>query len=408
MLKIFIIVELLVNYDMRDSEIIDYESTFNPKLYSKKDFIISHGKGALVYDTMGKEYIDCVGGHGVANIGHSHPKLINAIKEQVEKLTISDNIQPNEARAELLKKLEEITPKPLTQSFLTNSGTEAVECAIKIVLANNRDIKNPEIISMKRAFHGRTLGSLSLTFNMKYRKPFIPFLNQNVKFASFGNIESVRELVTDNTVAIICEMVQGEGGVYPAPNGFPKQLRELCDEKDIIFIIDEVQTGFGRTGKMFAFENYNVIPDIMCVAKSLGGGLPIGATISTEDLFDNLKKGEHYSTFGGNPVACAAANAVIDVLIDEKLPENAKAQGDRILIDLHKISEYSKIIRDVRGLGLMIGIESRKRIGEIIKSCESKGLMLLIAGLTVLRMLPPLVINDQQVDKVLEILRTEL
>jgi len=392
---------------MQDSEILENEKRFNPKLYSKKGFIITYGQGALVYDTQGKEYIDCIGGHGIANVGHSHPRLIEAIKEQVDNLTISENALPVESRAILLKKLAELTPKPLTQTFLTNSGTEAVECALKIVLANKREIKKPEIISMKRAFHGRTLGSLSLTFDMKYRKPFMPFLNQDVKFASFGKIDSVKELVSDNTVAIICEMVQGEGGVHPAPKEFPKQLRELCDEKDIVFIIDEVQAGLGRTGKMFAFENYDVVPDIMCLAKSLGGGLPIGATISSEELFDNLKKGEHYSTFGGNPVACAAANAVLDILIDEKLPENAKKQGDKILSELAKIAENSKIIRDVRGLGLMMGIECRKKVADIVQSCENKGLLVLIAGLTVIRMLPPLVINDQQANKILEILKTK-
>ena len=381
------------------------EKFHHTKLFPKRNYVIVEGKGALLYDEKGNEYIDCVAGHGVMNIGHSHPKYIEAIKKQIEHLVMVPPGYPVEERAELLEKLAQITPKSLTQTFLSNSGTEAVEAAIKLVLAANRDIKNPEIIAFKRDFHGRSLGSLATTFNMKYRKPFMSWLSPNVKYASFGNIDSVKELVNENTTAIITELIQGEGGVHPAPEDFPKALQELCNEKELILIDDEVQTGFGRTGKMFAYEHYNMTPDVLCVAKAIAGGLPMGATIASEELYNKFNIGEHNTTFGGNPLVCAAANATIDILMNDNLVENAARQGEKIINDFKQLAEENNNIRGVRGKGLMIGVDFKKPVKERIKNAVSKGVFFLNAGLTVIRLLPPLLINDSQTEKVIKVMR---
>jgi len=387
------------------SKMIELEKKHHTKLFPKKDFVIVKGNGVLLYDEKGNEYIDCIAGHAVLNIGHSHPKFIEAIKKQIEKLVMVPPGFPVEERAKLLKTLSDITPKKLTQSFLSNSGTESVEAAIKLVLANNREKKKPEIITFKRDFHGRTLGSLAMTHNIKYRKAFLSWLSPHVKFASSGNIESVKELLSENTAAIFLELIQGEGGVNPVPQEFPKALRELCDEKDIILVDDEVQTGIGRTGKMFAYEHYDIVPDVVCMAKAIAGGVPMGATIASEDLYDKLEIGEHNITFGGNPLACAAANATIDIIIEEKLIENSAKQGEKIISNLSKFSEESNVIREVRGKGLMIGVEYKKKTQEILDKAEKMGVLLLKTGLTVVRIVPPLIINDNQVDKVLEVVR---
>ncbi|MBD3194182.1 MAG: acetylornithine/succinylornithine family transaminase [Candidatus Lokiarchaeota archaeon] len=387
-------------------KIIEEENFYNSKLFPKKDILFSRGKGALLYDVNGNEYLDCVGGHGVMNIGHSHPKYIEKIQHQVEELLLVPQGYPVEERYKLLKTLAEITPKPLSQTFLSNSGTESIEAAIKLVLAANRDIKNPEIIAFKRSFHGRTLGSLALTYTMKYRKAFISWLSPHVKWASFGDIESVKELVNENTVAVFIEMIQGEGGVYPASESFIKELKELCENGDLILVDDEVQTGFGRTGKMFAYEHYNIIPDVICMAKGIAGGLPMGATISSSELFDKMMIGEHNTTFGGNPLCCAAANAVIDIIRSENLVKNAEKKGKELIKAFKRLAEdEAKRIREVRGIGLMIGIDYRMKIKNLLKKAQEMKLLLLNAGLTTLRLIPPLVIDDQQVDKIIKIIQ---
>ena len=385
-------------------DLISAEQYFHSKLFQKKDVRILRGKGALLYDEKGNEYIDCEAGHAVVNIGHSHPKYIEAVKEQLEKLIMISPSYPVDVRYKLLKKLAEITPSSLNQTFLSNSGTEAVEAAIKLALAANREIKKPEIIAFKRAFHGRTLGSLAMTHNMKYRKPFLPWLTPYVKFASFGDIQSVKELINENTVAIFIELVQGEAGVYPAPYDFVKELRELCTDNNILLIVDEVQTGFGRTGKMFAFEHYDIIPDAICLAKAIAGGFPMGAMISSEELFEKMLVGEHNTTYGGNPLGCAAANAVLKIIEEEKLVENAARQGKKILSNLHQLAEEERLIREVRGKGLMIGVEYRVKVKDLIIKAQEMKVFLLNAGLTIIRILPPLIINDAQVDKVLEVM----
>ncbi|MBY9007468.1 MAG: aspartate aminotransferase family protein [Candidatus Lokiarchaeota archaeon] len=384
---------------------INSEQFYHSKLFQKKDFIIIKGKGSILYDDKGNEYIDCETGHAVLNIGHSHPKYIEIIKKQLDDLVMIPPGYPNEVRYKLLKKLSEITPRSLNQTFLSNSGTESIEAAIKLALAVNRDKKKPEIIAFKKAFHGRSLGALNLTFNMRYRKPFLPWLTTNVKFASFGDIESVKKLINENTIAVIIELVQGESGVFPAPYDFARELKELCVEKKLILIDDEVQTGFGRTGKLFAFEHYNIVPDIVCMAKAIAGGLPMGATISSEELFNKMQIGEHFTTFGGNPLVCAAANATIEIIEQENLVENSAKQGNKMLEFLKELAkDDKKLIREVRGKGLMIGVDYRIKVKDLIKKAQEMFLLLLNSGLSTIRILPPLVINDIQVEKVLSVI----
>ena len=377
---------------------------YYPNFYALKDQIIVKAKGAYLYDSQGNEYLDCAG-HGVLNIGHNHPKLLEAIKKQLENVIMTPPSYPVEARANLLEKLAEITPKSLTQTFLSNSGAESIEAAIKLANIHDRKKKRPEIIAFKRSFHGRTLGALSMTFNRKYRDPFLSWISPNVKFASYGNIDSVKELINDNTVAIITELVQGEGGVYPVPDDFPNELREICDQKNLLLIDDEVQTGFGRTGKMFACEHHGVEPDIICMAKAIAGGLPMGATIASEDLWNKLKTGEHYSTFGGNPLICAAASATIDIIREEKLIINAKKQGNKLLSHFNQMAENNDQIRGIRGKGLMIGVDFRKPVKNRIEDAVKKGVLFLNAGLTVIRLLPPLIINDDQVKRIIDVMK---
>jgi len=346
-----------------------------------------------------------MGGYGVSLVGHCHPKIVSAIKEQCERLIACHGSLYNDKRAELLEKLVEIAPRGLSKVFLCNSGAEAVECAIKVAV---KYTGKSEIISMVRGFHGKTIGALSATWSQKYRDPFKSLLNPNFKFVPFGRLDKVEEALTENVAAIIVEPIQGEGGVYVAPNGFLEGLRKICDEKNIVLIFDEVQTGFGRTGKMWASEHWGVTPDIMCIGKAMGGGLPIGATLAREDVMNVLKVGEHTSTFGGNPLACAAASAVIDVIIEERLVERAWNLGNKFKTMLQRLVEESRILREVRGLGLMLGLETRVDIYDILMKALGKGVILLYSGRNVIRFLPPLVIELEQIERVIQVLREVL
>jgi acetylornithine/LysW-gamma-L-lysine aminotransferase len=363
------------------------------------------GEGAILYDVNVMAYIDCMGGYGVSLVGHCHPKVVKAIKEQCGRLIACHGSLYNDKRAELLEKIAKIAPKGLNKIFLSNSGAESVECAIKAAV---KYTGKHEIISMVRGFHGKTLGALSATWNPKYREPFKKIVNKNFKFAPFGNLERVEEAITDDTAAVIVEPIQGEGGVHVAPQGFLEGLRKICDEHEIVLIFDEVQTGFGRTGRMWASEHWNVKPDIMCVAKAMGGGLPIGATIAREDIMDSLKVGEHTSTFSGNPLACAAACATIDVIIEENLIERARILGDAFMRALQAMVDEFRVLREVRGLGLMIGLEARIDIYNVLLESIKRGVILLYSGRNIIRFLPPLVISREQLNRVTEVLREVL
>jgi acetylornithine/LysW-gamma-L-lysine aminotransferase len=348
----------------------------------------------------GREYIDCMSNYGVSLVGHSHPKVIEEIKKQSELLTSCHGSLYNEARSIFLEKIVKITPKELNKVYFANSGAESIECAIKLA---RKYTGKSEIIAMMGAYHGKTFGALSATWNVKYRKSFEPLV-PGFKHVPYGNSEKVRESITEKTGAILVEPVQGEGGIKVPPLTFLQELREICDEKGTLLIVDEVQTGLGRTGKMFACQHSKVIPDIMCLAKAIAGGLPLGLTIAKEDIMSSFKVGDHSTTFGGNALACAAATAVLKIIEEENLPDRAADLGSGIIANLKELQNECKIIRDVRGLGLMIGVEFRFDVLKIIMRALDDGLLVLDAGRNIVRLLPPLVISQEQLDKAFKIL----
>jgi acetylornithine/LysW-gamma-L-lysine aminotransferase len=381
---------------MNEKEIIDIENNVMAQTFAKRELTITKGKGALVWDINGNQYIDCTGSYGVAVVGHCHPKVVAAVQKQVETLIACHASFYNDTRSELLQKLISIAPKGLDRVFLSSSGAESVECALK--LARKKSGKT-EIISMMGAFHGKTMGALSATWKKKYRAPFMPLV-PGFKHVPANNLEKVKEAITDKTAAIIAEPVRGEGGILMNSDDFLPGLREICDDKNVLLIFDEVQTGFGRTGKIFACEHYNVVPDIMCLAKSLAGGLPMAATFAKEEVMAAFNKGEHSSTFSGNPLVCAAASAAIDVLKEEKLAERAATLGNYFKGKLEGLTEKYNTIREIRGLGLMIGMEMRFDVYNIIMESMNNGVLVLDAGRNVVRFLPPLVIKKEQIDQV--------
>ena len=386
---------------MDEKHIMAIEDAYLARVYQKFPVSIIRGKGAIVYDANGKKYIDCMSGYGVSLVGHCHPKIVEAIKRQAETLITCHGSFYNDKRAELLEKLVKITPKELDKVFLCNSGAESVECALKIAVKYTGRSK---IVSMVRGFHGKTLGALSATWNPKYKKSFASLIPKKFNFVPFGNLERAEETIDNETAAVIVEPVQGEGGIHVPPPDYLKGLREICDRHDAVLIFDEVQTGFGRTGRMWAFEHWKVSPDVMCIAKAMGGGFPIGATIAKAEVMNSLKVGEHSSTFGGNPLACAAASATIDVILEENLPERARRLGGYFKGLLEEMVGEFRILREARGLGLMLGLESRIFIYEILMKALDEGLLLLYSGRNVIRFLPPLVIEKSHLEMAANIL----
>ena len=387
---------------MNEKEIIDTENKLMANVFAKKPVVIVRGKGALVWDINGKEYVDCTGSYGVALLGHSHPKVVEEVCKQADRLISCHAGFYNDKRTELLTKLVKITPKGLDKAFLSNSGAEAVECAIKLA---RKFTGKPEIIAMMGAFHGKTMGALSATWDKKYREPFQPLVPE-FKHVPPDNLEKVREAITDKTAAVLLEPIRGEGGVRIPPDGFLRGVREICDERNVLLILDEVQTSFGRTGKLFGCEHWGVTPDVMCLAKPFAGGLPIGITVAKEQIMSSLKVGEHSSTFSGSPLVCAAACAAIDVLVEEKLAERAATLGGYFKAKLEELQAKHKIVKEVRGLGLMLGVELRYDVLNIILNAMDKGVLILDAGRNVLRFLPPLVIEKEQIDKTISVLET--
>ena len=385
---------------MNENEIINVETKFSAAVFSRRPLVAIRGKGALIWDINGKEYIDCASAYGVSVVGHCHPKVVSAIKRQAGLLIACHSSLYNNTRANFLRKLMDITPIELKKTFLANSGTEAVETAIKLA---RRYTRKPEIIAFTGGYHGKTLGSLSATWKKKYRTPFEPLV-PGFKHVPYGKIDGLNEVITEKTAAIIVEPIQGESGVNIPPENFLKDLGDLCKKKKILLIFDEIQTGFGRTGRLFAFENTGVIPDILCLAKSIGGGVPLGITVSTEEIMASFKLGDHTSTFSGNPLICAAASAALDVILDERLPERAEVLGQYFKEKLEGLKNQYSIIRAVRGKGLMIGMELRFDVLNIILSSLKRNVILLDAGRNILRFLPPLVISKKQIDQVVYIL----
>jgi acetylornithine/LysW-gamma-L-lysine aminotransferase len=380
------------------------ESLYLANVFSKKPLVFTRGKGALLWDINGKEYIDCASSYGVAALGHCHPKIVAAIQLQAEQLVTLHSCYYNDKRAEFVQKLVSITPKGLDKVFLSNSGAESVECAIKLV---RKATGKSEIIGVMGAYHGKTMGALSLTWDKKYREPFLPLV-PDIKHVAPDNSDKIREAITDKTAAIIMEPVRGEGGIRVPSEGYLQQVREICNEKDVLLIFDEVQTSFGRTGKLFCCQNWNVTPDIMCLAKPFAGGLPIGITVARADLMSTFRVGEHSTTFSGSPLVCAAGCAALDVLIEEDLAGKAVVNGKYFKSQLEKLVSKRKIIKEVRGLGLMLGMELRCDVYGVIMKALGKGVLIIDAGKTVLRILPPLVISKEQIDKVIKVLDESL
>jgi len=370
------------------------------EVYNRRNLIIVKGKGARVWDDSGKEYIDCVGGIGVASVGHANEFLKSALSDQAGRLVSVSNLFYNDTRMLLTKKLTAIAPEHLNRVYLCNSGTEAMEAAIKFArLAAGKT----DFVCAKRGFHGRTMGALSATYKEQYKKPFEPLV-PGFKFAEFNDIDSFKNAISAGTAGVIIEIVQGEGGIYPANPEFVRELGRFCTEKDILLIIDEVQTGIGRTGTMFAFEQYDVKPDIVTLAKGLGGGVPIGAVIVSEKIPG--MPGKHGSTFGGNPLSCAAALAVLEFIESNSLVSDAGLKGD-YFVSLIK-NKKLPVIKEIRYKGLMIGIELALSVKSIVLSMQRRGILVLTAGENVIRLLPPLVITREELKIVADALISTL
>jgi predicted acetylornithine/succinylornithine family transaminase/N-acetyl-ornithine/N-acetyl-lysine deacetylase len=384
--------------------IIEQENTYTSGVYSKRPVAIVRGSGATVWDANGREYIDCMAGHGVANIGHGRSKIAAALAAQAQRLVTCSETLYNDVRAQLLERLAGVLPEGLSRIFLCNSGTEAVEGAFKFArLATGRT----NIIATLRGFHGRSMGALSATWEPHYREPFAPLL-PGVSHIRYNNLAAAEAAINDQTAAVIVELVQGEGGVHVATQEFITGVARLCRERGALLIIDEIQTGFGRTGRLFACEHYGVQPDILCLAKALGGGIPMGAICLGTRVIESgrISKGVHGSTFGGNPLACATALTTLDIIENEHLPEHAARLGEYALERLRAIR--SPLIREVRGKGLLIGVELTRRAQPYLEALMERGILSLPAGPNVVRLLPPLVITEEQMARVLDIVEEVL
>ena len=385
---------------MNDTEIMDIENRYLANVFSKKPVVITKGKGALVWDNNGREYVDCSSSYGVAALGHCHPKIVEAVKAQAEQLITCHSCYYNDKRAEFIEKLVKITPKGLDKAFLSNSGAESVECAIKLA---RKATGKTEIIALMGGYHGKTMGALSVTWDKKYREPFMPLI-PDIKHVGPDNSAKVGEAITEKTAAIIMEPIRGEGGIRVPPDGYLEQVREICNRRGVLLIFDEVQTSFGRTGKNFGCENWGITPDIMCLAKPFAGGLPIGITVAKENIMSAFKVGDHSTTFSGSPLVCAAGCAAIDALVEEKLADKANANGKYFKTQLEGLAEKHKIIKEVRGLGLMLGMELRYDVYGVIAKTLNRGVLVIDAGRTVVRLLPPLVITKPQIDRAVKAL----
>lgn len=379
---------------------IETEDRYTSGVYGKRQIAIVRGEGARLWDENGREYIDCVAGHGVANIGHGRQEVAAAIAEQAQRLITCPEILYNQTRARLLERLATLLPMEQARIFLCNSGTEAVEGALKFArLATGRT----GIIATLRGFHGRSMGALSATWEPHYREPFAPLV-PDFTHIRYNHLEAASKAINEQTAAVLIELVQGEGGVHPATQEYIQGLAELCHERGALLIVDEIQTGFGRTGRLFASESYGIEPDILCLAKSLGGGLPMGAVCLGRRVLESgrITRGVHGTTFGGNPLACAAALATLDIIEREHLPTRAAELGAYALERLHQIR--SPLIREIRGSGLMLGIELTTRVQPYLEALGERGVLALPAGPRVLRLLPPLVITQEQLSFVLDII----
>ncbi len=388
----------------KNSKIFDMGKKYLMPTYNRLPVVFEKAKMQYLWDVEGNKYLDFIAGYGCLNVGHSNKEVVSALKNQISKIIQSSNVYYNKPQVMLAKKLCEISGFG-EKIFFANSGTESIEGAIKLARkysTDNYDSLRYEVITFKRAFHGRTLGALAATAQLEKQKLFEPLL-AGFKYAELNNMESVKELMNENTCAVMLEPVQGEGGVYPADKEFMKNLRDMCSEKDMLLILDEIQTGFGRTGSMFAYQNYGVYPDILVVAKSLGGGMPIGAIISRNKAAASFGPGTHGSTFGGNAASCAAGLAVLDYIIDNKLTEKSKRLGQYFTEKLIKIKKKYSAVKEIRGMGLMIGMEFNKPVAEnLVMDALSDKLVINKVSSNTLRFLPPLIITKKNINTLIK------
>lgn len=375
--------------------------------YNRYQIVLDKGDGVYLYDYNGKKYLDFVSGIAVFALGYHNESYNNALKEQIDKLIHTSNYYYNVPAIEAAKKLKAVSG--MDRVFFTNSGAEAIEGAIKAArkYAYLKDgTTDHEIIAMEHSFHGRTMGALSVTGNPHYREAFEPGIG-NIRFATMNDIDSVKALINEKTCAIIMETVQGEGGIHPADEAFLREIRKICDEKDILLILDEIQCGMGRTGYMFAWQKYGVKPDIMTTAKALGCGVPVGAFLLNEKVgAHSLVAGDHGTTYGGNPLVCAAVNKVLDLFETNHIIENVREVAPYLEKRLDELKKKYDFIIDRRGAGLMQGLEFDRPVAPYINSALDKGLMLINAGQSIIRLVPPLIITKQNVDDMIAVLDT--
>lgn len=375
--------------------------------YNRYQIVWDKGEGVHLYDIEGKEYLDFVSGIGVFALGYNNKEYNDALKTQIDKIIHTSNYYYNIPAIEAAKKLKKVSG--MDRVFFTNSGAESIEGAIKAArkYAYNRDgHTDHEIIALNHSFHGRTMGALSVTGNEHYREAFEPLI-PNIRFANMNDFDSIMAQITDKTCAIIMETVQGEGGIYPATEEFLKNVRKICDEKDILLILDEVQCGMGRTGFMYAWQRFGIKPDILCSAKAIGCGIPVGAFMLTEKVAQSsLVAGDHGTTYGGNPLACAAISKVLDLFEENKILENVNEVGAYLSDKLDEIVAKYDFVKEHRGVGMLHGLECNGPVGDIILKALDKGLLLINAGTNIIRFIPPLVITKENVDEMISILES--
>lgn len=364
-------------------------------LYAPRGLRIVRGEGQYVWDVNGVKYLDCHAGYGVAFLGHRNPSVVKAVKEQLDRIMILSTAFDTDIREEALAALERIAPKTYSYTFFLNSGSEAIDFALKIARKVTKRVK---FISFTNAFHGRTFGALSLTWNPRYREPFKPLLD--VEFIKFNDVSTLEKAVTDDVAAVVVEPVQGEGGVNPATPEFMKTLRDITEKKGALLIVDEIQTGCGRTGYVWASDMYGVYGDIMVVGKAIGGGVPASVVLMKEEIGTQLSEGDHGTTYGGNPVALAAVKAAAEVIASNDVAGKARVSGSKLLSELRRVCSDSHIVRSVRGVGLMIGIELRFEPKSVIQCLQAERVIALKAGATVVRLLPPYLISDDDISTI--------
>jgi len=397
---------------MKVQDIFEAYNDYIMPTYTKTPLIFTKGKGSYLWDIHNQKYLDFFPGWGVGNLGHCHPKVMTAVRDQISKLIFIPNNYYHIPQAKLAKELNYWSGFPV-KVFFCNSGAEANEAAIKFArkfgkshpCVQGRDKGRYEIITFENSFHGRTLGALAATGQNKYKEGFLP-LPEGFKTCPFNNLQALKSALTDKTVAVMLELIQGEGGINIADQEFVLDLRKLCDEKKLLLIIDEVQTGIGRTGKMFCYQHYGIIPDVITLAKSMAGGLPIGAMLVKKEIADILGPGSHASTFGGGPVICKAALAVLKAIQKERLLNKAKTSGEYLMLELNSLKNKYPVIADVRGRGLMIGVElkAQAQAKEIVKQCIKRNLLINCTHEKVLRLMPALNVTKKEINKAVSVL----